>query len=38
MVGCGRQGGTFFPHEFMFKILRSGKLKKHYQIDPRGVG
>jgi deoxyhypusine synthase len=25
----------FFPHEFMFKILRSGKLKKHYQIDPR---
>jgi deoxyhypusine synthase len=25
----------FFPHEFMYKILRSGKLKKDYQIDPK---
>ena len=25
----------FFPHEFMFKILRSGKLKGDYQIDPK---
>ncbi len=25
----------FFPHEFMYKILRSGKLKKSYQIDPK---
>ena len=24
----------FFPHEFMYKILRSGVLKQHYQIDP----
>ncbi len=24
-----------FPHEFMYKILRSGVLKQHYQIDPK---
>jgi deoxyhypusine synthase len=24
-----------FPHEFMYKVLRSGKLKKHYETDPR---
>jgi deoxyhypusine synthase len=24
----------FFPHEFMYKILRSGALEQHYQIDP----
>lgn len=28
-------GERFFPHEFMFKILLSGKLKGYYQIDPR---
>ena len=25
----------FFPHEFMYKILRSGKLKKSFQVDPK---
>jgi len=25
----------YFPHEFMYKILRSGVLKKEYQIDPK---
>jgi deoxyhypusine synthase len=25
----------FFPHEFMYKILLSGVLKQHYQIDPK---
>ncbi|MEP9410431.1 MAG: deoxyhypusine synthase family protein [Candidatus Brocadia sp.] len=25
----------FFPHEFLFKILLSGKLMDYYQIDPR---
>src|SRR5271154_5399712 len=29
------KGERYFPHEFMYKILRSGKLKKYYQIDPR---
>jgi deoxyhypusine synthase len=28
-------GQRFFPHEFMYKILRSGKLKDSYQIDPK---
>ena len=28
-------GERFFPHEFMYKILRGGKLKKSYQIDPK---
>lgn len=30
-----KTGKRFFPHEFMWKILRSGKLKKYYQIDPK---
>jgi len=30
-----RVGGRFFPHEFLFKILREGKLKEFYEIDPR---
>lgn len=25
----------FFPHEFFYKVLLSGKLKQHYQIDPK---
>ena len=28
-------GERHFPHEFMYKILRSGVLKKEYQIDPK---
>jgi len=28
-----RSGQRFFPHEFLFKVLRAGKLKQHYQID-----
>jgi deoxyhypusine synthase len=28
-------GERFFPHEFMFKILRGGKLKQSFQIDPK---
>jgi deoxyhypusine synthase len=23
-----------FPHEYLYQVLRSGKLKEHYQIDP----
>lgn len=30
-----RTGQRFFPHQFMYKILLSGELKKHYQIDPK---
>lgn len=28
-------GERYFPHEFMYKILRGGKLKDSYQIDPK---
>lgn len=30
-----KKGESYFPHEFMYKILLSGKLKKYYQIDPK---
>jgi deoxyhypusine synthase len=30
-----KSGQAFFPHEFMYKILLSGKLKQYYQIDPK---
>lgn len=30
-----KKGEAYFPHEFMYKILLSGELKKYYQIDPK---
>jgi len=30
-----KAGVSYFPHEFMYKILLSGKLKSYYQIDPK---
>jgi deoxyhypusine synthase len=29
------KGERYFPHEFLFKVVKSGALKKHYQIDPK---
>jgi deoxyhypusine synthase len=29
-VAADRAGERYFPHEFMYRILRSGKLKRHY--------
>ncbi|MFH1593212.1 MAG: deoxyhypusine synthase family protein [Candidatus Omnitrophota bacterium] len=29
------KGERFFPYEFMYKAVRSGKLKEYYQIDPK---
>ncbi len=29
-----RQGRRAFPHEFLYSMLRSGALKKYYEIDP----
>jgi deoxyhypusine synthase len=29
-----RKGERYFPHEFLYRILLSGKLEHHYQIDP----
>ncbi len=30
-----KSGERYFPHEFMMRVLRSGALKQHYQIDPK---
>ncbi len=30
-----RAGERRFPHEYMYRLLLSGVLEKHYQIDPR---
>jgi len=34
-VAADKAGERYFPHEFMYKVLRSGKLTKSYQIDPK---
>lgn len=34
-IAADKAGERFFPHEFMFKILRGGKLSGSYQIDPK---
>ena len=34
-MAADRAGERYFPHEFMYRILRSGVLKKSYQIDPK---
>ena len=28
-------GERYLPHEFLYRILRSGRLERHYQIDPK---
>lgn len=33
-VAADSRGERYFPHEFMYRVIRSGKLKQHYQIDP----
>ncbi|HLB54332.1 MAG TPA: deoxyhypusine synthase family protein [Gemmatimonadales bacterium] len=30
-----QKGERFFPHEFMYRLLTSGKLRTSYQIDPQ---
>lgn len=30
-----RRGERYFPHEFFYQVLRSGKYAKYYQIDPK---
>lgn len=30
-----REGKSYFPYEFMYKLLKSGKLEGKYQIDPK---
>ena len=33
-VAADSKGERYFPHEFMYRVIKSGKLKQHYQIDP----
>jgi len=30
-----KSGERYFPHEFLYRIIRSGVIKKYYQIDPK---
>jgi len=30
-----KKGERYFPHEFFYKVLLSGKYEKYYQIDPK---
>ena len=34
-VAADQAGERYFPHEFFYRVLRSGKLEKYYQIDPK---
>ena len=34
-LDADKNGKQYFPHEFLYRILLSGKLEKHYQIDPK---
>jgi deoxyhypusine synthase len=34
-VRADKAGERLFPHQFMYRILRSGVLEKSYQIDPK---
>ncbi len=34
-AAADKAGSRFFPHEFLFKLLREGTLKEHYEIDPK---
>jgi deoxyhypusine synthase len=34
-IAADAAGESHFPHEFMYRILRGGKLDKWHQIDPR---
>ena len=34
-VGADKSGERYFPHEFIYRIIKSGKLKDSYQIDPK---
>ncbi len=34
-IAADKAGERYFPHEFMYRVLRSGKLEGSYQIDPK---
>lgn len=34
-IAADKAGERYFPHEFFYRVLRSGKLEKYYEIDPQ---
>src|SRR5581483_5994895 len=34
-MAADRAGERYFPHEFMYRVLRRGTLEKRFQIDPK---
>jgi deoxyhypusine synthase len=34
-TAADKKAERFFPHEFFYQVLRSGKYRKYYQIDPK---
>ncbi|MBA2291509.1 MAG: deoxyhypusine synthase family protein [Gemmatimonadales bacterium] len=34
-TAADRAGERYFPHEFFYRVIRSGKLTEHHQIDPK---
>jgi deoxyhypusine synthase len=34
-VAADKAKERYFPHEFFYRVLRSGKLRQYYQIDPK---
>src|SRR5690606_6229883 len=34
-VRADEAGERYFPHEFLYRLIRSGRLEEHYQIDPK---
>ena len=34
-TAADKAGERYFPHEFFYRVLRSGALEKYYQIDPK---
>ena len=33
-IAASEKGERYFPHEFMYRLIRSGKLKQYYDVDP----
>ena len=34
-IAAEGSGERHFPHEFLYRLIRGGKLRRHYQVDPR---
>lgn len=34
-IDADKKGERYFPHEFLYKIIRDGSLEQYYQIDPK---